>query len=330
MKTKAQRYFFHTASSAALILCMSACTQQPAEVVMNGSNSYGKRGPVTGASGVYSQVATAAPVTSVSSSDDNRSAAAAPVYSSSNTVSNASGVSVSDLPPPSANGTVAPVSKVASAPVTASNSAARVPANSPFGPSSPPLETASEDAVTAKSASGSVNLWTKEPHFSNQPASNEAALNPSAGKAPQPAAALLSQKVAAASGANYMWPVSSKKVITSFGPKAGGRVSDGIDIASAEGEPVWAASDGEIVFVGDELKGYGNMVLIKHTDGKTSTYAHLSRAAVDKYDRVKQGDIIGYVGTTGNVRDPQLFFAINDGKTPVDPQKYLSRNVAGL
>lgn len=128
----------------------------------------------------------------------------------------------------------------------------------------------------------------------------------------------------------FMWPVNGKKIVSNFGPKGAGKANDGINIASADGEPVWAAADGEVVHVGDELKGYGNMVMIQHSGGKTTTYAHLARAAVDKYDRVKQGDIIGYVGSTGNVKSPQLHFALHDGKSPVDPQKYLSRSLAGL
>lgn len=129
---------------------------------------------------------------------------------------------------------------------------------------------------------------------------------------------------------SYIWPVTGKKVLSGYGPKGSGKVNDGINIASAEGEPVWAAADGEVVYVGNELQGYGNMVLIKHTGNKTTTYAHLNRATVDKYDRIKQGDIIGYVGSTGNVKESQLHFAVRDGKNPVDPNTYLSRSVAGL
>lgn len=135
---------------------------------------------------------------------------------------------------------------------------------------------------------------------------------------------------AAVSSSGFMWPVNSKKVISQFGPKGKGKANDGINIASAQGEPVWAASDGEVVYVGNELQGYGNMVLIKHSGNKISTYAHLNRYTVDKYERIKQGDIIGYVGSTGNVKESQLHFAIRDGKDAVDPMKYLKRNVASL
>lgn len=129
---------------------------------------------------------------------------------------------------------------------------------------------------------------------------------------------------------SFIWPVNGSKVISGYGPKGGGKANDGINIAAAQGEPVWAAADGEVVYAGNELAGYGNMVLIKHSGGKTTTYAHLSRFTVDKYDRIQQGDIIGYVGATGNVKQPQLHFAVRDGKDAVDPMKYVSRSVAGL
>ena len=93
---------------------------------------------------------------------------------------------------------------------------------------------------------------------------------------------------------------------------------------------MWASADGEVVYVGDELKGYGNMVMLKHKGGKISTYAHLSRVHVEKYDRIKQGDILGYVGSTGNVKEPQLYFSLREGKTPMDPNTVLNQNVAGL
>ncbi len=294
MTTRALTACQRHAGLLALLLVTTACTQPAAEVVLNGQNKYTRDGSMNVASNrSYSSSSYSAPAPSRAVSQTTYQSASV------------SSIGVSDLSAPP------PVS-------VASTDLAAPTANKPAAIESKPA------AVPA------VNLWTKEPHFDEE-AKNASEMKPAAGKAVQPASGILSaHNVKATPAAHYMWPVSSKKVVTSFGPKGGGRVSDGIDIASAEGEPVWAASDGEIVFVGDELKGYGNMVLIKHDDGKTTTYAHLSRASVDKYDRVKQGDIIGYVGTTGNVRDPQLFFAVNDGKTALDPQKYLSRNLAGL
>lgn len=188
----------------------------------------------------------------------------------------------------------------------------------------------------------SRNKWTKKERVVEAQPEDEIAVKPQAARIqpqpqkPQPVAQAKpfssQEKFTASSSAsnNYMWPVGSHKVISNFGPKGAGKANDGINIASAEGEPVWAASDGEVIYSGNELPGYGNMVLIRHAGNKTTSYAHLSRATVDKYDRVKQGDIIGYVGATGNVKKPQLHFAIRDGKSPVDPRKYLSTSVAGL
>lgn len=174
-----------------------------------------------------------------------------------------------------------------------------------------------------------VNPWTKNPR-GDEGAQLNAGKEVIAEKEEKLAAKLASAAPAAGKPANFVWPVNSRSVVSGFGPKTGGKINDGINIAMNEGEPVWAASDGEVAYVGNELKGYGNMVLIKHSGNKATTYAHLSRSTVDKYQRVKQGDIIGYVGSSGNVSKPQLHFAIREGKEAVDPQKYLPRTVAGL
>lgn len=283
-----------------ILLASTACTQAPVQVVLRGQNTYGQSGvvkapaPESHAANLYRSPAVNPPsYVDVQTASNMEPSSSSPNAHRDTTyqLAGVQPIGVSDLPPPEAN-----TLKVTEKP--------------------------KEEKVAADRAQP-VNLWTREPHFSK----TETA---SAGEKPASTPGILSHNVKAAPGTSYMWPVSSKKVVGAFGPKKGGRVNDGLDIASAEGEPVWAAADGEVVFVGDELKGYGNMVLVKHPDGKTTTYAHLSRATIDKYDRVKQGDIIGYVGSTGNVRDPQLYFAINDGKKPIDPEKYLSKNVAGL
>jgi murein DD-endopeptidase MepM/ murein hydrolase activator NlpD len=164
-----------------------------------------------------------------------------------------------------------------------------------------------------------INPWTKKPRTEFIKA-----------KAAEPVAKAKPVTLASDNGnkASFIWPVNGSKILSGYGPKGGGKINDGINIAAAEGEPVWAAADGEIVYVGNELQGYGNMVLIKHASGKTTTYAHLSQSTVDKYDRVHQGDIIGYVGSTGSVKKPQLHFAVRDGDNFVDPMKFVSRSVA--
>jgi murein DD-endopeptidase MepM/ murein hydrolase activator NlpD len=126
----------------------------------------------------------------------------------------------------------------------------------------------------------------------------------------------------------FIWPVADGKVILHFGPGKGGRSNDGINISVSEGEPIWAAAGGTVVYAGNDLKGYGNMVIIRHNGGWMTAYAHARSLTVKKDATVRQGDIVGYVGMTGGVQSPQLHFAIRDGRTPVDPELYLPRNKA--
>lgn len=127
--------------------------------------------------------------------------------------------------------------------------------------------------------------------------------------------------------ASFIWPVEGR-VTQRFGKKDSGVFNDGIDIAADEGEPIWAAQDGEVIYAGDALKGYGNMAIVRHKDDWITSYAHASRLSVKKGDKVRQGELIGYVGTSGGISQPQLQFAVRKGKTPVNPELYLSRNVA--
>ena len=171
-------------------------------------------------------------------------------------------------------------------------------------------------AAAKEPATQTLNAWTKKPR------ETEVILKHPSSDAAWSASAKTESKQA------FIWPVASKNVISAFGPKGKGKANDGINIASSEGEPVWAAAAGEVVYADSSLKGYGNMVLIKHAGGKTSSYAHLSRTSVEKYARVKQGDIIGYVGSSGNVKTSQLYFSMRQGTDAIDPQKLISTSVA--
>ncbi len=90
-----------------------------------------------------------------------------------------------------------------------------------------------------------------------------------------------------------------------------------------EGTPVKAADDGVVAYAGNELKGYGNLVLIRHANGFVSAYANASELLVKRGDTIKRGQVIAHAGQTGNVTSPQLHFEIRKGSTPVDPTKYL-------
>jgi murein DD-endopeptidase MepM/ murein hydrolase activator NlpD len=127
---------------------------------------------------------------------------------------------------------------------------------------------------------------------------------------------------AAGSMPSFRWPVKGR-IIAGFGAKSNGAQNDGINLAVPEGTPVKAADDGVVAYAGNELKGYGNLVLIRHANGYVSAYANASELLVKRGDTIKRGQVIAHAGQTGNVTSPQLHFEIRKGSTPVDPTKYL-------
>jgi murein DD-endopeptidase MepM/ murein hydrolase activator NlpD len=132
-------------------------------------------------------------------------------------------------------------------------------------------------------------------------------------------------KAAEATGAlpTFRWPVRGK-VITSYGAKTNGKSNDGINLAVPEGTPVKAAEDGVVAYSGNELKGYGNLVLVRHANGYVTAYAHASELLVKRGDTIKRGQIIAKSGQSGEVGSPQLHFEIRKGSTPVDPLQFLN------
>jgi murein DD-endopeptidase MepM/ murein hydrolase activator NlpD len=122
---------------------------------------------------------------------------------------------------------------------------------------------------------------------------------------------------------SFRWPVHGR-IISAFGSRPNGAQNDGINLAVPEGTPVKAAEDGVVAYAGNELKGYGNLVLVRHSNGYVSAYANASELLVKRGDTVKRGQTIARAGQTGNVSSPQLHFEIRKGSTPVDPTKFLS------
>lgn len=123
----------------------------------------------------------------------------------------------------------------------------------------------------------------------------------------------------------FQWPARGR-VLSEFGSSGTGERNNGINIAAKYREPIRAAADGSISYSGNELRGYGNLALIKHDNGYITAYAHADEIIVRKGERVSRGQIIGYVGQTGDVRSPQLHFELRrgaHGETPVDPRPYL-------
>lgn len=125
-----------------------------------------------------------------------------------------------------------------------------------------------------------------------------------------------------AGAAGFRWPARGR-VIAGFGPKPTGQQNDGINLALPEGTPVKAADDGVVAYAGNELKGYGNLVLVRHSNGFVTAYAHASELMVKRGDTIKRGQVIAKSGQTGNVTSPQLHFEIRKGASPVDPMQHL-------
>jgi murein DD-endopeptidase MepM/ murein hydrolase activator NlpD len=123
-------------------------------------------------------------------------------------------------------------------------------------------------------------------------------------------------------GKRFLWPVRGR-VISNFGPREGGLHNDGINIAAPKGVPILAADSGVVAYAGKELRGFGNLLLIKHADGWTSAYAHAHRLLVKRGDRVKRGQTIGTIGTSGGVTRPQLHFELRRGARAIDPRREL-------
>ncbi len=123
---------------------------------------------------------------------------------------------------------------------------------------------------------------------------------------------------------HFSKPVNGK-VVSKFGPKSGGLYNDGINISAPAGTKVKASEDGVVAYVGNELKGYGNLVIIKHSGGWITAYAHLSKTAVKRGQKVNKLDTIAEVGSTGNVSSPQLYFGLRKGRDAVNPENYLRK-----
>lgn len=151
--------------------------------------------------------------------------------------------------------------------------------------------------------------------------------------APAPETAVVETKskgteVASAGGAaaatKFRWPVKGK-VIASFGPRTDGTHNDGVNVAVPQGTEVHAAEQGTVAYAGSELKGYGNLVLLRHESGWVTAYAHNEELLVKRGDKVKRGQAIAKAGKTGTVDQPQVHFELRQGQKPVDPTPHMEK-----
>jgi murein DD-endopeptidase MepM/ murein hydrolase activator NlpD len=128
----------------------------------------------------------------------------------------------------------------------------------------------------------------------------------------------VSQAPIDAPSGRFMWPVNGK-MLQGFGPMPNGQRSDGLQISAPEGAPIRAADAGSVVYAGDDLPGYGNLVLVKHEGGWITAYANARRILVKEGAQVRKGDVIAEVGATGRAKQAGLHFELRKGPRPVDP-----------
>jgi murein DD-endopeptidase MepM/ murein hydrolase activator NlpD len=167
------------------------------------------------------------------------------------------------------------------------------------------------------------------PAVAARPAPVGATLTPPRGAAPvaqTPAEASVDWSTAetpGSAGGRFPWPVRGR-VLANYGGTVGGVHNDGINIAAPRGTPVRAIDSGVVAYAGNEVKGYGNLVLIKHANGWISAYAHLDALSLKPGDKIAAGEVIARVGDSGGVGEPQLHFELRRGKKAVDPKEFLA------
>jgi murein DD-endopeptidase MepM/ murein hydrolase activator NlpD len=200
----------------------------------------------------------------------------------------------------------------------------RIPANGAPVTASQEPKIADQQQVAANESEPQIIDAPKNLVAKNSLAAEEVAVvTPTAKQPPQPAA----ETIANPTGGAMRWPVKGK-IISEYGAKPNGLKNEGINIAVPEGTGVRAAESGVVAYAGNELKGYGNLVLIRHEGGWVTAYAHASELFVKRGDTVKRGDVIAKAGQTGSVSSPQLHFEVRKGATAMDPMKFLANATA--
>jgi murein DD-endopeptidase MepM/ murein hydrolase activator NlpD len=230
-----------------------------------------------------------------------------------------------DAPAPAnaANPAVAPSQPTPLTPPQPAPMPAASPSVKPLGaPATPTTNAATASAPSTSAPAGAAPSPAATPSTtastaSPVPATKPVTAAPSSPAQPDSVAAI--PQPASRAGGLFMWPVNGK-IISNFGPTASGLHNDGINIAAPRGTPVHAAENGVVVYAGNQLRGFGNLLLIRHADGWVTAYAHNDTLLVKKGEQVKRGQVIARVGSTGNVSSPQLHFELRKGTEAVDPK----------
>jgi len=144
---------------------------------------------------------------------------------------------------------------------------------------------------------------------------------------PVPSALTAPEPVDPARAGRFLWPVRGI-VVSDYGPKPGGLQNDGVNIAAPRGTPFRAAEAGTVIYAGNELRGFGNLLLVRHDGGYVTAYAHADELLVQRGDNVRRGQTIGRVGSSGGVATPQLHFEVRRGTRAVNPAEYLGSQSA--
>jgi murein DD-endopeptidase MepM/ murein hydrolase activator NlpD len=161
-----------------------------------------------------------------------------------------------------------------------------------------------------------------EPRMSAPPAAKMAAAEAPAATVRLAAPVAPPAEAAPNGGPGFRWPARGR-IINNYGTRVNGATNDGIDLAMPEGTPVRSADDGVVAYAGNELKGYGNLVLVRHANGFVTAYANGSELLVKRNDQVHKGQVVMKSGQTGNAANPQLHFEVRKNSAPVDPMQYL-------
>jgi murein DD-endopeptidase MepM/ murein hydrolase activator NlpD len=185
----------------------------------------------------------------------------------------------------------------------------------------PPASTEKPPAAAAAPAAATIPSPATEP-VRPEPKPGGAPPAPNGAATPEPHAAAAAP-APVQSGSTFQWPVRGH-VLAGYGSGRDGTHSDGINIAAPRGAAVEAADAGIVAYTGNELRGYGNLILVKHPSGWISAYAHCDLILVKRGDKVARGQVIARVGSTGNVAEPQLHFELRRGNRAVDPREFLA------
>lgn len=180
--------------------------------------------------------------------------------------------------------------------------------------SSAPVKTESVKTATSSSTNNQTQTKTQ--------ASSQTTAKPKQKISSDPTKKL--PKITARSSSKFSWPVRGK-IISNYGAKSGGLFNDGINIGASKGTAVKAAENGVVAYAGNEVKGMGNLIIIQHSGGWMTVYAHMDNMIVKRGTKVSVGQKIGTVGATGKVDEPQLHFEIRKGTKAYNPTSYLKK-----